>query len=152
MWESRLWVVSSLWAHPVRQNKDCQGDPCGHVYRKCPQLSTFSVFWLKIIRITSIVLSGVWGSVPGKKQFAHFQMSKPDNFKTATWRMTQAPQFILLQRAFRNNYSMSGEMAQWVRALTAAPEDLSLVPSIHVRWLTVICNSSSRESSISDPP
>lgn len=26
----------------------------------------------------------------------------------------------------------AGEMAQWVRALTAAPEDLSLVPSIHM--------------------
>jgi hypothetical protein len=59
-------------------------------------------------------------------------MSKPDNFKTATWRMTQAPQFILLQRAFRNNYSMSGEMAQWVRALTALPKVLSSNPSNHM--------------------
>jgi hypothetical protein len=33
----------------------------------------------------------------------------------------------------------AGEMAQWLRALTALPEVLSSVPSSHM-WLITICN------------
>jgi hypothetical protein len=42
---------------------------------------------------------------------------------------------------------MAGEMAQWLRAYTVLPEDLRSIPSTHIRWLTTICNSSSRGSS-----
>ena len=38
------------------------------------------------------------------------------------------------------------EMDPQLRALAALTEDLSLIPSIHVRQLIITCNSSSRES------
>jgi hypothetical protein len=41
------------------------------------------------------------------------------------------------------------EMAQWLRALTALPEDLSSVPSAHVECLTTAYNYSSRKSNAS---
>jgi hypothetical protein len=37
----------------------------------------------------------------------------------------------------------AGEMAQWLRALSALPGDLGLIPSTH-RELTTVCHSSSR--------
>lgn len=40
-------------------------------------------------------------------------------------------------------------MAPQLGALVAFPEDLSLVPSIHVRWLTTVCNSGFRGSDTS---
>jgi hypothetical protein len=36
------------------------------------------------------------------------------------------------------NLSRAGEMAQWLRALAALPEDLSSNPSNYM-WLTTIC-------------
>jgi hypothetical protein len=33
-------------------------------------------------------------------------------------------------------------MAQWLVALATLLEKLSLVPSVHIRWLTTTCNSS----------
>lgn len=42
-----------------------------------------------------------------------------------------------LSKAFHFTLSSvwAGEMAQWLGALTAFPEDLSSIPSIHVKWL-----------------
>lgn len=37
-----------------------------------------------------------------------------------------------------------GELVQQVRALAVLVEDLSLMPSTHIRWLATICNSSLR--------
>jgi hypothetical protein len=37
----------------------------------------------------------------------------------------------------------SGQMAQWLGALAALPEDPGSVPSNHIGWLTTACNSSS---------
>ena len=42
----------------------------------------------------------------------------------------------------------AGEMAQWLRVLAALGEDLSLVPSIHVRWLTRVTPNSPLEDLI----
>lgn len=36
----------------------------------------------------------------------------------------------------------AGEMVQWWRALSAFSEDLSLLPSLHTKWLTTTHNSS----------
>jgi hypothetical protein len=41
--------------------------------------------------------------------------------------------------------SGAGEMAQWLRALAALPEDLGWIPSTHM-VATTICSSSSRGS------
>jgi hypothetical protein len=43
----------------------------------------------------------------------------------------------------RNMGSDSGEMTLWLRVHTALAEDLSLVPSTDIVWLTTMCNSSS---------
>lgn len=40
----------------------------------------------------------------------------------------------------------AGEMVRWLRAHTALPEDLSLVPSVHSGWFTNTSNSISRGS------
>jgi hypothetical protein len=40
----------------------------------------------------------------------------------------------------------TGGMAQWLRALIAPAEDPSSISNTHTRWLTTICNSSSRRS------
>lgn len=37
-----------------------------------------------------------------------------------------------------------GEIAQWFRTVTAFPEDLSFVPSTHVRWLTATVTQATR--------
>ena len=39
----------------------------------------------------------------------------------------------------RGDHWGAGEMAQWLRALAALPEVLSLIPSNHW-WITTICN------------
>jgi hypothetical protein len=44
------------------------------------------------------------------------------------------------------------EMAQWLRACTALPEDLSSVPSTHVGWLKAACNSRFRAPDIAFCP
>lgn len=36
------------------------------------------------------------------------------------------------------------EIPQWERVLVTCPENISLVPSPYVRWLTIVCDSSSR--------
>lgn len=38
-----------------------------------------------------------------------------------------------------------GDMAWWLRALSAFAVDLSSAPCIHCRWLTITCNSKTRE-------
>lgn len=42
-----------------------------------------------------------------------------------------------------------GKMTQWLTAVVALPEDLSLIPCTHVGYLTISCISSSRESDTS---
>lgn len=39
---------------------------------------------------------------------------------------------------------VAGEMAQWLKALSALPEDIGPIPRLHIWWLTTTCNSSSR--------
>lgn len=41
---------------------------------------------------------------------------------------------------------MSRKMIPWLRALAALLEDQSLLPSIHIRELTTVYNSSTRRS------
>lgn len=39
-------------------------------------------------------------------------------------------------------------MTHWLRVLSALEEDLSSLPSIHSKWLTTICTSSTEGSDI----
>jgi hypothetical protein len=48
---------------------------------------------------------------------------------------------------FKMTYRGPGEMAQWLRALVALPEDVDLIPSTHMVAYT-ICSSSSRDQSL----
>lgn len=55
-------------------------------------------------------------------------------------------QFLVKKK--KNLDSGAGEMAQWVRALSALPEELNSIPSTQVRQLTTPYNSGSRASCI----
>ena len=45
---------------------------------------------------------------------------------------------------YKGGWWKAGDMAQLLRALAGFAEDLGWVPSTHVRWLTITCNSNSR--------
>lgn len=42
-------------------------------------------------------------------------------------------------------YLWAGEMAQWLRALAAIPDNQRLVPSTCIKWVIAPCNSRSGE-------
>lgn len=52
------------------------------------------------------------------------------------------PHFARLVQLYSNYVNKSArEMAQWLKVVAALPQDLSLIPSTHVRQLTTTCNS-----------
>lgn len=48
----------------------------------------------------------------------------------------------MITSAVQKNTDGDEEMAQRLRALDALTEDLSSLPSAHIRWLTTACDSS----------
>lgn len=46
---------------------------------------------------------------------------------------------------FNISHSRTREISQWLRVHTAFTENITLVPRRYIRWLTTVCNCSSRD-------